>query len=239
MADSDVMESICRLVVDPLGVLHDEPQFLLMDEVGDYAKASSVLALIGRGANRLSEIAARMGRKATELSHPLKRLTELGLIAREIPFGANELNGKKSLYRIADNFLSFWYMFVAPNASRPDFLEDEKGRAEFNAAFSVLKGLSWERLVRRQIASGTLSEVADLRWRSVARWWGTGADRHPMEVDVVAESVDGETLLVGECKLTASRPERESLLKTLVRKAENLPFRSKYRQVRCRIFVHS
>ena len=231
-ADADVLTSIRRLVVDPLGVLHDEPQFLLMDEVGDYAKASSVLALIGRGANRLSEIAARMGRKATELSHPLKRLSELGLIEREVPFGADELNGKKSLYRIADNFLSFWYRFVASNTSRPDFLDDEAERREFAAGFSVLQGMAWEKLVRQRIAAGTSPEVADMKWRSVSRWWGTGLDRKPMELDVVAESTDGETLLVGECKLSADEAECERLTAELSRKAENLPFRAKYRTVR-------
>lgn len=235
--DPDIMSSIRRLVVDPLGVLHDEPQFLLMDEVGDYAKASSVLALIGHGANRLSEIAARMGRKATELSHPLRRLTELGLIERETPFGADEVNGKKSLYRIADNFLAFWYKFVASNVSRSEFLESEDGLAAFKADFSILKGQVWERLVRQRIATGAQVEVAAWRWRTVARWWGAGLDRRAMELDVIAESTDGKTLLIGECKLSANEEERERVLADLTRKAENLPFRAKYKEVICRVFV--
>lgn len=235
-SDPDFMSSVRRLVTDALGVLHDEPQFLLMDEVGDYAKASSVLSLIGRGVNRLSEIAARMGRKATELSHPLKRLTELGLIEREVPFGADVNNGKKSLYHIADNFLAFWYKFVAPKLSHPNFLDSEESIAEFNVGFTVLKGQTWERLVRQQIQVGAQSEVADMKWRSVARWWGSGLNRQPMELDVVAESADGETLLLGECKLAASEDERERLVSDLARKAENLPFRSKYKNVRLQVF---
>lgn len=236
-ADADIISSIQRLIMDPLGVLHDEPQFLLIDEVGDYAKASSVLALIGRGANRLSEIAARMGRKATELSHPLKRLTELGLIEREVPFGADEVNGKKSIYRIADNFMSFWYAFVAPNRSRLDFFRSEAGQEEFKVGFSILQGHAWERLVRQRVAAGMEMAVADVKWRSVARWWGTGLDRHPMELDLVAESEDGRTLLVGECKLSAGEEERRRLLSALEQKAENLPFRSRYQTVRTQIFV--
>lgn len=235
--DADIATSIRRLILDPLGVLHDEPQFLLMDEVGDYAKASSVLAIIGRGANRLSEIAARMGRKATELSNPLKRLTELGLIEREVPFGADAVNGKKSLYRIADNFLSFWYKFVAPNNSYTNFWNDDEGRLAFKNGFSVLQGSAWERLVRQRIATGTMSEVADVKWRSVARWWGAGIDRRPMEIDVVAESADGRTLLVGECKLSADDAERERIAEELGWKVERLPFRSRYKAVRRHVFV--
>ena len=236
-SDADIMTSIRRLIMDPLGVLHDEPQFLLFDEVGDFARASSVLSLIGLGANRMSEIAARMGRKATELSHPLKRLTELGLIEREVPFGADETNGKKSIYRIADNFTAFWYTFIAPNLSRIDYLDTESGRAGFAVGFSVLQGQVWERLVRQKVASGTMPEVADVVWRSVARWWGTGLDRHPIEIDLVAESEDGETLLVGECKLLADAGDKKRLLAELSRKVEQLPFRSKYHNVRLHVFA--
>ena len=66
---------------------------------------------------------------------------------------------------------------------------------------------------------------------------GTGLDRHPMELDLVAESEDGRTLLVGECKLSAGEEERRRLLSALEQKAENLPFRSRYQTVRTQIFV--
>lgn len=32
------------------------------------------------------------------------------------------------------------------------------------------------------------------------RWWGTNLKNEPMELDVVAESVDKKYLLIGECK---------------------------------------
>ena len=96
-SDANWLESAKRNIFNPLGVLHDEPQFLLMDEVGDFAKASSLLSVIGGGANRISEIASKLDRQATELSHPLKRLLDLGFIEQDVPFGADIERGKKSL----------------------------------------------------------------------------------------------------------------------------------------------
>lgn len=226
--DSDWLTSVKRNITNPLGILHDEPQFLLMDEVGDIAKASSLLSVIGQGANRISEIAAKLGRNATELSYPLKRLVDLGFIERESPFGANPENGKKSIYRIQDPFLDFWYTFVLPNKSRPDFLDDEIGTEEFLRKFNVFLGYAWERLVRISLTK---------EWNGVSRWWGTGTNRQRMEIDVVAESFDGKVLLVGEAKLSAGERDIARIKDELYKKAEALPFRGEYEEVRVEVFV--
>lgn len=226
--DGDWLTSVKRNITNPLGVLHDEPQFLLMDEVGDFAKASSLLSVIGRGANRISEIASKLGRKATELSYPMKRLVDLGFIERESPFGADAENGKKSIYRIQDPFLDFWYTFVLPNRSRPDFLDDEIEIEEFSRKFNVFLGYAWERLVRSRLAK---------KWRGVSRWWGTGMNRQKIEIDVVGESFDGKVLLVGEAKLSASERDVERIKKELSEKAEVLPFRKEYESVKVEVYV--
>ena len=45
-SDEDVLSGIRSNIMNPLGILHDEPQTLLIDEVGDLAKASSVLCCL-------------------------------------------------------------------------------------------------------------------------------------------------------------------------------------------------
>lgn len=228
VSDANWMESIKRNIFNPLGVLHDEPQFLLMDEVGDFAKASSLLSVIGGGVNRMSEIALKLDRKATELSHPLKRLLDLGFIEKDVPFGADIENGKKSLYRVADPFLNFWYKFALPNRSRLTFLEDEGSVAEFNHKFDIYLGDVWKRLVRSNLSK---------EWRGVSRWWGTGTNRQKMEIDIVGESFDGKTLLVGEVKLSANELEVERIKRGLMTKAEALPFRGKYDSLKLEVYV--
>ena len=80
--------AVRSLVLEPLGVLHDEPRRLLLDDMREITQAASVLALVGQGCHRISEVAGRLGQPATSLSRPLQRLIELGLVRRETPFGA-------------------------------------------------------------------------------------------------------------------------------------------------------
>lgn len=233
---ASLREMIVEEIASPLGVLWNEPDFLLMDDVDDSARAASLLSVIGNGANRVSEIAARLNRKATDLSHSLKRLLDLGLIVREVPFGTDPLNSKKSLYRIADNFLAFWYKFILPNRSCVDYLQRTADWKSFQEPFRIYLGSVWERLVRELLPSQGVPGVSE-RWAQVSRWWGTGTDGKPVELDVVAESDDGQTLLVGEAKLTLLKRERARVLAELENKAQHLPFRSKYKSLITHLFV--
>lgn len=65
----------------------------------DIVQALTLLSVIGSVVNRLSEIAARMEKPATQLSRPLDKLIKLGFIEREIPFGDNPKNGKWQYYK--------------------------------------------------------------------------------------------------------------------------------------------
>ena len=91
-----VQESVRELVLDPMGVLFEEPTRLLMDEMQEVVQASSVLSLIGAGCHRLSEIAGRLQKPATALSGPLRRLVDMGFVRRDVPFGASERDNKRS-----------------------------------------------------------------------------------------------------------------------------------------------
>ena len=78
---------------------------------------------------------------------------------------------------------------------------------------------------------------SSVRWGKVSRWWGTGLNGEAMEVDVVAESADGRTLLVGEAKLRLTDAEARHALAELEAKARQLPFAARYKTVLCRLFV--
>ena len=183
--EDDMWSALREQVFSPQGLFHDEPNHVLQDDLQDSVQATSVLSLVGRGVERLVEIAGRLQVPATALGRPIKRLMELGFVTREIPFGSDAKSNKKTLYRISDPFLRFWYSFVLPNA----------------------------------------------------RWWGSGLDRKAMEIDIVAESLDGETLLVGEAKLSLSETEAVRVLRDLEAKARQLPFASKYKRIVSRLFV--
>ncbi|MGA2260054.1 MAG: ATP-binding protein [Acidobacteriota bacterium] len=208
------------LVLDPAGVLHDEPRRLLLDDIRDTAQASSIMALIGQGCHRLSEIAGRIGKPATSLSRPLQRLIELGFVRRECPFGLSEKNTKRTVYRIADPFLLFWFRYVQPNRSRLEAREAIRIQEVIANSFGQHVGGVWEDLARAAVPRMV---IAGREWTSPQRWWGFDTNGKELECDVVARSTDGKALLVGEAKMDLSPKTVDMTLENLRRKAERLP----------------
>ena len=202
-ADFKDLESALRdLVLDPLGVLYDEPTGLLLDDLRDTVQAASILSLIGRGCHRVSEIAGRMEKPATSIGRPLNRLMEMGLVVREVPFGESVRSSRRSLYRIADPFLRFWFRFVEPNRSQLEARRMAAVEDDVRAGMAHHTASVWEDLAR---ASVPRLRTAGGGWGAASRWWGAGLDRKQLEVDVVAESADGGRLLVGEAKWVGPR----------------------------------
>jgi len=217
---ADLDTAVRELVLDRLGVLHEEPAGLLLDDMRDTTQAASILSLIGQGAHRVSEIAGRLGKPATSLGRPLQRLMGMDLVTRELPFAAPARGSKRTRYRIADPFLKFWFRFVEPNRSRLEAGQLAEVEDEIGQRLAHHVGEVWEELARMYVpASGIAGET----WGPASRWWGSGLDRRPLEVDCVAESTAGDRLLVGEVKWTAPRSAGR-LLHELERKIERLPF---------------
>ncbi|TFH15677.1 MAG: ATP-binding protein [Lentisphaerales bacterium] len=229
-------DAVQRLILAPQGVLHNEPRHMLIDDMGDIAQASSILALIGQGCHRLSEIAARLGKPATSITRPMARLQELDLVIREIPFGADERGGKTSLYSLADPFLAYWFRFVQPNRSMLENASVAVVYRRIRTAFRQHTAWVWENLARRSVPRLT---IAGQEWGVARRWWGSAKSARPMEIDVMAESGDGKTLLVGEVKLAAAVAEINGLKSELQEKAAGLPFANRYRKVETAVFSAS
>lgn len=210
------------------GALYDEPIKLFQDDVKDIVKTSTIMSYICAGANRLSEIAARCNEPATNLSRPLKKLIDLGFLEKDVPFGIDEKNAKKSLYKIADMFMAFYYRFVVPNRSFIELGHRLPIERALDAHFSEYVSIQWEKLCRDAVTGNLINGVV---YGKAKRWWGSvlNENRKPeqFELDVVAESLDKKYLLVGECKWTIGENGKQ-LTAELLRKANMLPFAKNY-----------
>ena len=210
------------------GALYEEPIKLLQDDVKDIVKTSTIMSYIGTGANRLSEIAARCNEPATNLSRPLKKLVDLGFLEKDVPFGIDEKNAKKSLYKIADPFMAFYYQFVVPNRSFIELGRRLPIEQALTAHFSESVNMQWEKLCRDAVTGNLVNGVV---YGKAKRWWGSvfNEDKKPeqVEFDVMAESLDKKSLLVGECKWTTGENDKQ-LTAALLRKANLLPFAKNY-----------
>ncbi len=190
-----------RLVLNPLAPLHREPDRLLLEEVPSALEVRPVLDAIGAGAHRVSEIAGRVGSPATSMSRPLDRLIGLGLVRRETPFAESEKKTRRSLYKIADPFFRLWFRVVAPHRGRLA-TDTRPGRLKLLERYwKDLAAHSWEDLCRERVhrISSTTALGKLGPWGTAARWWKGDA----AEWDLVAESMDGRRLLLGEVKWSA------------------------------------
>ncbi|HRZ43356.1 MAG TPA: ATP-binding protein [Bacteroidales bacterium] len=213
-------DAVRRSILDQNGILYEEPERLFADELRTSLQAYSILSLIGVGAHRPSEIAARLGKPATQLARPLAFLVHQGYVRREIPFGESPRSSKRSLYKIDDPFLNFYFSFLVPHKSRLEFDMTDEVWEDVSGSFDPYISTIWEHLSRLSVASMVIDGH---RFNLASRWWGTGLDRKPMELDIVALSADGTALLVGEAKWSDKDRSRE-VAGSLTRKAANLPF---------------
>jgi uncharacterized protein len=225
-------EALREMILDRHGVLHDEPAGLLLDDQRSAGQAYSLLSLIGDGCNRLSEIAARMGKPAGSLTRPLSNLIDLGYVTKEVPFGESERSSKRTLYRLSDPFLSFYFRFVQPNRSLLELgvLAPVLTRVERELASHV--GWIWECLARQSVP---WLRLANETWGPASRWWGR-VPRGAVEFDVIAESLDRKRVLVGEAKWSATRPDAQRLGLALRARAEAAPF-LQGRKVTCALWL--
>lgn len=221
--ETSLMDAVTYHVIDPNGTLYDEPSRLFLDDFQHTTQSSALLALIGNGVNRLSEIAGRMQKNATDLSGPLAKLIHLGYIERETPFGESPRNSKHSYYQICDPFMRFHYRYVTTNRSMINLRRHDIVAKAIESTFSDFVAAHWERLCRNAVSGNHLLGTT---WGVASRWWGTvivNGEKKAIEFDLVAESIDKKRILIGECKWTQGENAAQ-LLHDLKTKAQSLPF---------------
>lgn len=218
--EKDVYSAISANALDRSGFLYDEPNFLLQREVPDVGTYFALIRAVAGGAHRPSEISRSFGIRQTSLGKYLKTLIDLDVLERQVPVTeSNPDKSKKSLYRIKDNFLLFWFRFVLPNLS---YLEtgrtavvEKRIREHFidgHVAYvyvDVCRERLWD-----LVDSGELGFVPE----RVGRWW-SGSD----EVDVVGLSASEGRAVWGECKFWKD-PVGANVLRALEEKAARVPW---------------
>lgn len=221
-------EAVEGLILDEHGILADEPNALFLDETSEIAPYSSILTAVGSGNTKYSSVADAVGKKVTELSQPIKNLREMSYLAKDVPFGENEEKSRKTLYRISDPFMSFYYRYVAPNKSYLALGKPERIMDRIKHDFNCHVGMIWEVCCLRAVS---FTDMFGKEWGMASRWWGSIPKKDndskvtghiDIELDVVTESIDKKSLFVGECKWNAS-DYAERLFHTLKAKVDKIP----------------
>lgn len=191
-----------------------EPSRLLKDEGIAGLSAPAVLEAVGRGAHKPSEIAGRLGVPQTSLSRLFQILLDARLLTRELPWGESLRTTKRTLYRISDPTLRFWFQVYSPHRSR----WRSYSRAE------------QEKLLHDH-ASTVFEDQVRASWPEAGRYWEGG-----VELDLVREDRGGR-LLVAEVKwATLTKSAKAAALRALEERFARTKLAGRYAKPAFEIF---
>lgn len=207
--------NVRKEILSPTAVLYNEPEFLLRTELRNPARYMSILEAVATGQTTPNEIAGETGIDSGPLSKYLQTLRRLRLIDREVPVTASAKQSKRSRYRVADEFLRFWFRFVEPNRSSVEEAPATvyEGTIEPNLADHV--AATFEDICREAVweavRQGEIGPFSD-----VGRWW-----YREDEIDIVGLNPNTDQILFSECKWT-NQPVGQSLVSRLRDKADRV-----------------
>jgi AAA+ ATPase superfamily predicted ATPase len=212
-----VEQNILRNVLYREGLLHEEAEFLLRQELSDPRQYFAVLEAIARGRTRNNEIVQHTGLDKAQVYQHLRMLERLQLVERRRPVTASPTSLKTS-YAILDDYLNFYFTFVEPYVSRLR----SRVQAERHLEQTVIPNLdrfvskpAWERICQAYIRAN------EPEAQTVGAWWGSvpvePRRNEQRELDAVALDIDGHVLATASCKWTNSQLDysEETLLTQL------------------------
>ncbi len=213
----NIERSIINELLTPQGYLFDEVNFLLRTELREPRTYASILQAVAGGMTRLNEISQRVGLSTTSVNKYLSVLRELGLVERETPVTERApLKSKKGIYKIAENYIKFWFRFVLPNRS---LIESENS------------DLVYKQMIEPNLSQymGEIFEDVCIQYVSlfgkeklmsppilVGRHWESD-----IEIDIMTENLDGSHTF-GECKWW-NQPVGENVLARLIERSKRVP----------------
>lgn len=192
--------NIVRHVLSPRGLLHDEPEVMIASSsIRDPAFYNSLLHTIAQGETRRSNIEQRTGLSHSQFGFYSQSLMDMEWMERETPFG--DKSGKRSIYRITDHFIHFFYRFVTTLASELEFQDQTD---VYKLRVEPFLNNYMGRYVFEDICMQYLKKYAASRhnWNilNASRYWSRDGS---VEIDIVGSLNDGG-ILACECKWSSS-----------------------------------
>lgn len=202
-------EAVVNLLMRRASPLEHEVNYLLgTEQIREPAPYNAVLAAVARGDTQYNQIQQRTGTGGS-LNHYLQQLKQLGWLREEHPFG--EQSTRRSLYRVADPFLRFYYRFIHPNRSALEFSDPlDIYHRRIQPYLSVYMGEVFEEICLQWLQTRA-RQVFDAEILQAGRSWSRDGR---VEIDIVADMSNGSRLFA-ECKWSAERPVSMEVLSEL------------------------
>jgi hypothetical protein len=178
------VNAIINRVTEPNSIFLEEGTILLATELGKkYGNYFSILSAIASGRYTIAEIAQTVG--DASIGGLLSRLEEdYELIAKKRPILAKE-RSQNVRYEIADNFLRFWFRYVAHNQNLLQMGLNSRLCEIVCADYQTYSGFTLEAWFRQKMAESG-------NYEKIGAWWDAkkGANIDQSEIDIVAMPID-------------------------------------------------
>lgn len=206
-----VDHAILENVFERTAYLFEEPENLLKQELREPQTYQAILTAIAEGASKLNEIATAAGIQSGSCAKYISNLIELSIVKKETPFMEKE--GKKTLYRISDQFFRFWYRFVRRNISA---VSTGRIRQAYDSLiksyYSDYMGQAFEQMCRDYLLR--YDQTLPVTLLDAGRWWGTDkVQKKEVEIDLVASCAEKDTFLFASCKYRNEKTDADEWIR--------------------------
>ena len=194
----NIDEALLENLFNTSSYLYEEPENLLKQELREPAVYNSIITAIAGGASRPNEISTKVGLESAICAKYLKVLLDLGILTKTTPI--TEKFGKRTIYRIEDNFFRFWYRFVPQNISAissgrfPQIYEQA-----VKQYIPTYMGLVFEKMCRDYLLR--YETFYPILLSEIGEWWGSNPKtKKEVQINIVGTSAENDEYIIGSCK---------------------------------------
>ncbi|QSB17418.1 ATP-binding protein [Natronosporangium hydrolyticum] len=200
----DFDEWVLRTVLSPESPLFREARYLLAEEseIRDTALYHAVLGAIAVGNSSRGGIANYIGRRSTDIAHPLTVLEDCQLITRE----PDAFRSGRGRYRIVEPLITFYEAVMRPAWTRLERRQARRAWAEAKPRFQAqVVGPHFEALCREHALDAPDDLFGGLSGEVMSGTVADPAHRTQIELDVVVFGLPDQAgarriLAIGEAK---------------------------------------
>jgi len=201
-----------------VGFFRSEPDQLLGELARDSGRYLSILRAVADGKTSSGEIAAQLKLSTGDVTPYLKRLRDMHFINRRLPLSIPDDQREGSIrgrYYIRDPYLRFYYRFVERNADRIEQgLIDIAWQRISEQLRAYVGGGAFEEICREWLQVQAHKQALPFEPELIGSEWNTEA-----QVDVAAINHREKIILLGECKWTGERTQRDVVTELVYEKS--------------------
>lgn len=186
-----VRENICEQILSKNGLLSEEAERFVAEQLRETNVYHTILAAIAAGKYKLNDLYAHTGFSRAKISVYLKNLMELEIVEKVFSYDtAGKENTLKGIYRMKNHFVNFYFKYIYPNASRLELMTSEEFYDMYIApTFDSFVAQYFQSVCMEYMEENNKAGKLPFHYSKSGEWVGKAGT-----IDIVAQDDAGTTL---------------------------------------------